>query len=484
MVVVFSMKLMGGILVGFAAIAAAGPARSADAAPYCQGEYAEDLSALSAQAREVDSYAGSYAYAVRTTATYECLSYGSDGNLKKARAFTTAYGTAFGLRRDGADTLLMTNTHVAEWPAVTDDEHPVEGVPQGCKRIADSLNIVDDDHDEYAADDVPLTRIVSDPAMDVAVLRAHAKLRVMPWKIGKSAGLAARDVVEVKGFPLGEFRATNVGKVVSAYDRDVQGEWNHDDFVIDALLSTGGSGSPVLAISCKTGEFELVGVFHAHYNSAGALNVVVAIDQLRPLMTTLKRTPRPANDQELDAAARTRLLDAIAHDADPPFFSVGPLVASVHVRPDGALVFAAFAADFPRNARPLIAIEDLPGDDKKQFGKTGTIYVAGPRGLVEYTTGNADAEMQTSFARTLAVLRKDALAAFDYRAATKTVATTRDAYNKLAADQRALGRMLASQRDLAAGFADLATRAAAKSTGVVTTLEVIEQGPPPVATTP
>ena len=68
------------------------------------------------------------------------------------------------------------------------------------------------------------------------------------------------------GFPLGEFQATNVGKVISAYDHDEQGEWDHDDFVIDALLTSGGSGSPVLAVSCKTGEFELVGIFHARYN--------------------------------------------------------------------------------------------------------------------------------------------------------------------------------------------------------------------------
>ena len=104
--------------------------------------------------------------------------------------------------------------------------------------------------------------------------------------------LHERNVVEVRGFPLGAFAATNVGKVVSAFDHDDEGDWDHDDFVVDALLSTGNSGSPVLAVSCKTGEFELVGVYHAGYTHGSALNVVVGIDQLRDLMTTLKRTPR------------------------------------------------------------------------------------------------------------------------------------------------------------------------------------------------
>ena len=77
----------------------------------------------------------------------------------------------------GEDTLLLTNQHVAEWPAVTDADHPVDGVPAGCKRVADALRIVDNDHDDYAADDVPLTRVVVDPALDIAVLSAKAKLR-------------------------------------------------------------------------------------------------------------------------------------------------------------------------------------------------------------------------------------------------------------------------------------------------------------------
>ena len=268
---------------------AGSPLATAAVPSHCVGEYAEDLSALSQRARTLEGAAGSYSYAVRTSATYECVSYGSDGDLKKTRSTSRAYGTAFGYRRDGGDTLLLTNQHVAEWPAVTDDDHPVDGVPAGCKRLSDSLKIVDGERDGYAADDIPLVRVVVDPALDIAILRAHAKLGIIPWRVGKSAALLARNIVEVKGFPLGEFQATNVGKVISPYDHDVQGDRNHDDFVVDALLSSGGSGSPVFAVSCKTGEFELVGIFHGHYTGGSALNVVVAIDQVRDMVASLKR---------------------------------------------------------------------------------------------------------------------------------------------------------------------------------------------------
>ena len=250
-------------LVFVSLLAGRSEAGGAASAPRCAGEYAEDLSALSAQARKIETETAPYSYAVRTGATYECVSYGSDGTLKKSRTQVRASGTAFGYRRDGGDTLLLTNDHVATWPAVTDADHDVDGVPSGCKRVAETLKIVDDDRDTYEADDLPLTTVAVDPSLDVAILRASTALQVIPWQVGRSAALTERNAVQVKGFPLGAFRATNVGKVVSAHDHDVESGRDHDDFVVDALLTSGGSGSPVLAVSCTTGAFELVGIFHA-----------------------------------------------------------------------------------------------------------------------------------------------------------------------------------------------------------------------------
>src|SRR5262249_52596401 len=151
-------------------------------------------------------------------------------------------------------------------------------------------------------------------------------------------------------------------------------------------------GSPVFAVSCKTGEFELVGIFHARYTQASALNVVVAIDQVRDLMTTLKRSPPAERTPELDTGARAHLVEAIRHDPDPPFFVVGALVASVRVRTDGSLVFALLASDFPRNSRPLLVLEDLAASDAGTFGRLGAVYLGGSAGLHAYSTADAGAE--------------------------------------------------------------------------------------------
>ncbi len=344
-------------------VSAAAPA-PVSGASYCPGEYADDFSALLPKTRELEQQVGAYTFCIRTSATYECPSYGPDGNLRRKKVQVSAHGTAFAYRQQGGETLLLTNEHVAEWPAVTDEEHPVDDVPPGCKRVADALKIVDNTTDSYEGDDLPLSRVVVDPQLDIAVLKAKTLLPVLPWKIGRSAGLKERNVVDVRGFPLGVFKATNVGKVTSAYGHDTYKDWDHDDFVVDALLSPGNSGSPVFAISCKTGEFELVGVYHAGYTRGSALNVVIGIDQVRDLMTTLKRTARPRTDASLplDAAARARLLSA-TRPALEPYFPLGALTAAVRVRADGALVYEVLGRDFPLRVYPVVVLEDLPAPD-------------------------------------------------------------------------------------------------------------------------
>ncbi len=340
-----------------------GALRSPQPPAYCAGEYAEDLSALAPRARQLEQQIPAYTFCIRTVATYECPSYGADGNLTRKRRKVSAHGTGFAFRQQSGETFLLTNQHVAEWPAVTDDEHTVEDVPAGCKRVSDSLKIVDSSSDSYERDDVPLTRVVADPQLDLAVLKTKGTLPVMPWKIGHSAGLKERAVVDVRGFPLGVFKATNVGNVISAYDHDGYHDWDHDDFVIDALLSTGNSGSPVFAVSCKTGEFELVGVYHAGYTRGSALNVVVGIDQARDLMTTFKRSPRPSAEAatQLDQSARA-LLTAAGQQTLEPLFPFGAVTAAVRTRRDGTLFYELLNRDFPLRAYPTLVLED-PGPD-------------------------------------------------------------------------------------------------------------------------
>ena len=276
---------------------------SADPAPYCIGEYSKDLAALSPHARDIEAATVSYSYAVRTTATYECVSYGGDGNLKKTRVDRARVRHRVRLsprRLRHAAAHQRARRRVARGDRRRSRRRRRAGRLQARRRRAQdrrrrSRRLRCRRH--------PARRASS--SIRRSTSRSCARTPSSRSCRGGSARappLVARDAVEVKGFPLGEFQATNVGKVISAYDHDDQGDWNHDDFVVDALLTSGGSGSPVLAVSCKTGEFELVGIFHARYNSASALNVVVAIDQVRDLMTTLKR--RAHADARSGARAR------------------------------------------------------------------------------------------------------------------------------------------------------------------------------------
>jgi serine protease Do len=281
----------------------------------------------------------------------------------------------------------------------------------------------------------------------------------LPWKIGRSAGIRERNVVDVRGFPLGAFHATNVGKVVSAYDHDDEKDWDHDDFVVDALLSPGNSGSPVLAVSCRTGEYELVGIYHAGYTGGSALNAVVGIDQIRDLMTTLKRSPRLRSDssQGPDLRDRTRLAEE-ARSANEQFFPLGSLPASVRARPDGALVFEVLSRDFPLKSHPILVVEDLPPPRPDLFGEVGRLWFGGPQGLKVYGRAELEGDVQGQISRILDALRRNSLATFSYRGAARTAMSSREKFEQVVRLERALKRMTHGQRDLTQLAADLGDR--------------------------
>jgi serine protease Do len=437
-----------------------GAAVAAPARPLCTGEYADDMSVLLPGARDLEQHQPSYTFCIRTSAMYECPFYGPDGALHRKRTRVIAHGTGFAYRRFEEGTVLLTNEHVAEWPAVTDADHSVDGVPTGCRRISDYLKIVDSESDEYERDDIALTRLTADPQLDLAVVKAHVPLPVMPWRIGRSAGLKERNVVSVRGFPLGVFKADNVGKVIAAYDHDSEKDWDHDDFVVDALLSSGNSGSPVFAVSCKTGEFELVGVYHAAYAEGSALNVVVAIDQVRDLMTTLKRPPRkkaPEAPVSLDGESRARLTTLAAASLEP-FFPFGTLPAAVRVRADGALVFEILSAAFPLRSQPWLVLEDLPATRPDAFGELGRVWGGNRSGLAAHSRSELDGETQGLVLRILDALRRDGLATFGYRSAEAQADESKDRFEQVSRLQSALRKTTASRGDLVQAVGDLAER--------------------------
>jgi serine protease Do len=435
---------------------------SATTALACDGEYSDSLQIQSLRNREIEQGPrGQFSYLVRSTAKYECPFFGPDGKLRRRRVQASELGSAFAYEQSGGDTYLLTNEHVASWPEVTDTLHRIDGVPDGCKRVEDKLRIVRDERDDFEAGQIALTRVAVEPLLDAAILKASQKLTVMPYRIGKSAGLRQGNVVEVRGFPLGVMQAVSSGKVVNPYDRDQEQGWDHVDFVIDALLSEGNSGSPVLAVSCKSREMELVGIYHAGYKGHGALNVVVGIDQLTDFMHKKRRVPRSLTADAsgaVGAAERARLKEGLS-SGTLPLFDFGGLVVQVEPQESGAFLYQIFSRQFPLDDRRIVVIEDKPPDDKNAgaFGALGRLWVLSSTGWREWPLAALGADEHDLLVRVADSIRLQVLHTIDYRKALANPASA-DERRRGRDLSRALSRDVPVARDLASNLLDTAER--------------------------
>jgi hypothetical protein len=323
--------------------------------PPCTGRYADTLAAMAAAARARESRpSAAYVHCLRATAVYEHLSYGRGGRLRRHYVTKVRHGTGFAYRKRGGEWLLATNQHVVAFPEVTGDGADVEGVPAGSRRIRQEVRIVSSEAEPERPDQAPLTPVVEDEALDLAVLASRTPLELVPYRLGRSADVRVGDAVLVRGFPLGAFPAANAGRVIGVGQRDLERGWDHEDFAVDALLNLGSSGSPVLAVACETGEPEIVGIYHAGYRGAQGLNVVIAIDGVRSLLEGLtpvarKAAPRVSGTAPADARA------ALAK---------GPVVMpfggrAVRVEREGEAVrFGLLDASFPLSERIEVSILD------------------------------------------------------------------------------------------------------------------------------
>lgn len=383
--------------------------------PLCSGDYADVLPNERAGAI-LDPTKDPFVFAIRNIATYEHVYYGHDGKLRRAYLRSVVHGTGFGYKTANSETLIVTNEHVASQPEVTDDEHPVDGVATGSKKVREQLKIVRDENDDYEPGHVALSKVLDDPQADIAVLKAKKQLPVMPFRIGRSGALRPGNLVQVRGFPLGAFAALNTGKVTNPLMIDTEHGWNHSDFVIDALLNAGNSGSPVFAISCRTAELELVGVYHAGYTDAAALNVVIGIDQLRDELETLKvpkRDPAGAHN-EITAEGRDRLVKQLfaepTHSLTFPFG--GRSVVAVLVDPQ-TLRFSILDDDFPLVVQESMALLD---HGENGFGTLDAVSVMVDGQQVEAPTSALDQDVHEHFDRLYDAIWRQVLGVVDYRA--------------------------------------------------------------------
>jgi serine protease Do len=332
----------------------------------CMGAYANTLLTLAPTVSRYEQQPGrSFVYCLRSTAVYEQVYYGRDGKLKHRYLKALAHGTGFAYRWTGLETLLLTNHHVASWPEVTDDDNAVSGVPVGAKKVSELLQIVRNDEDDYEPGFVTLTRMVTDPSLDASVVKAKTRLNIMPYVVGSSAELHAGNAVEVRGYPLGAFAAANVGKVTNPYVEDLDGNWSHADFALDARVNRGNSGSPVLAVSCLTGEYELVGLFHAGYREGEAMNLAVGVDELKPLMEKL--TPR-ARPQRVEATtmtleARRALSTLLTGHNGLLHMRFGNRMAEVELTPADGFSFRLYGENYPADPHVYVQLDEPVQDD-------------------------------------------------------------------------------------------------------------------------
>ena len=421
--------------------------------------------------------ANRYTYCVRNVATYECLSYSSEGTVQHQTHRSTAYGTAFAYQHDGDGTRLLTNEHVVAWPVVTDGDHGVEGVPSGCKLVNQKLHIVDNEDDDYEEDDTPLKRVVDDRALDVAVVQAKGKLRLLPYRIGRSAELSTGDVVIVRGFPLGVFAAYNTGKIINTLDEDRYKHWEHADFIIDAQLSSGNSGSPVLALNRRTGEYELVGVFHASYTRASSLNAVIAIEQVRELMLQLKPGVRPngvsGSETLSESARRLQIQQALADKSAVPFIRLGPLMVQVHSVGE-TLVFQVFSKDYPVDDHRIAVLQDVGGTEG--MGKPSMVWIGSARGYRACVAADLDAESSAMLKRVLRRLYELASSTIAYRACIHRAPNSQQALRHRALLLKTLSQSAMHDTEIAQQLQEFAESKSPPSTeNAVSLSDVLEQ---------
>jgi S1-C subfamily serine protease len=425
----------------------AAPQPASPPPPLCSGDYADSLPAEKA-ASILDAVKQPFVFAIRNTATYEHVYYGRDGKLRRAYLRSVVHGTAFAYRIVNGDTQLVTNEHVASQPDVTDDEHAVEGVPTGSKKVREQLKIVRDETDDYEPGHVPLAKLLSDTQADIAVLKTRKQLPVMPYRLGRSAALRPGNLVQVRGFPLGAFAAVNTGKVLNPMTHDTERGWNHVDFMIDALLASGNSGSPVFAVSCHTAEPELVGVYHAGYTDAAALNAVVAIDQLRDELDTLKVPKRDSSGLhgEITAQDRDKLVKQLiaepTHSVTFPFGGRSVVVALVDPQ---LMRFSILDDDYPLTTQESMVLADR---GQNGFGTLDSVAVSVDGQPVEAPAQALEGEVREHFEKLYESLWRQVLGVADYRARLSKGKLSADAFAEAQAARQRLRKRTAEQKEL------------------------------------
>ncbi|MBI5525967.1 MAG: trypsin-like peptidase domain-containing protein [Deltaproteobacteria bacterium] len=329
--------------------------------PQCTGRYADSFDRLSDRNREYErSPLSSYSYCVRNTATYEQVFYDPEGKIQKRHLKSVFHGTGFVFRESNGEFYVLTNEHVASQPEVTDESSKVDGIPFGSKKVSETVKIVKNEDDDFEKNHIVLTPVATDPLLDAAVLKTTARLNACPYKIGVSGELRVGNAVMVKGFPLGIFDVSASGKITNVRIDDTDGEWSHADFVVDAQLNTGQSGSPIMAVNCETGELEIVGLFHAYYSAGKGLNLGVHVDEIGDLLSGMKpkKRERKASGGFASPEDQLKVVKYLLDRKNLGIFRYGTYSVGAEVQKDRTVQVHLYGDGFPSNPNPRVTFID------------------------------------------------------------------------------------------------------------------------------
>ncbi|MGB9599717.1 MAG: trypsin-like peptidase domain-containing protein [Myxococcota bacterium] len=327
----------------------------------CTGRYADNIEALKREVMEFEkSSSSNYSVCIRNTTTYEQIFYSEDGKINKRFIKYVIHGTAFPFEKKGETVYFLTNEHVANQPLVTTENNRLEGVPFGSKKVGEVIKIVQNENDTFEKNFIELKVIAIAPELDAAILEGKVNIRPIPYKLGSSSELKTGNVVMIKGFPLGIFNASNTGKVINVNIEDNDGDWHHTDFIVDAQLNTGQSGSPVFAINCESGEYELVGLYHAFYSEGKGLNLVVGIDDLIDFIRNKKSIiPNPQKELSfLNTSEQFRLISYLLDPKSLKLFQFGDNFIGVTLSKDRTITITVYTDRFPTYTYPAFEIVD------------------------------------------------------------------------------------------------------------------------------
>lgn len=228
------------------------------------GKYDSSLALLDQSKQDYQRIKDSV-YCIRYTAVYEEMIFDKDGNVKSVFHTMGKHGTGFVYKSEVIDNSKPTNSEpVTEYFIVTN--HHVATAPfilnEGAyRKVSEKIEIVDSATDQKPEDNISLELVVTDEKLDMAVLKTTRKLNVYPYKRGKSSELLSGNIARAEGYPQALIKATTQGIISTATNPNKEVTFEDEDFVIDAAINPGNSGSPVFAL--REGDWEWVGNAHA-----------------------------------------------------------------------------------------------------------------------------------------------------------------------------------------------------------------------------